>query len=91
MTELWQYSGEPTDEELQQRVELGNHQLGFRHKCPNCGSTDTNFIRNNYWMCHHCVIWFTTEDALGYYDVTAYQEDDRIEEELLEEVSNGFN
>ena len=84
--ELWQYSGEPTTEELIKRVELGNHQLGFRHRCPNCGGKDTSYIRKDYWMCYSCIIWFTIQDAIGYYDVEAYNSDPRIEQELLEEV-----
>ena len=68
MMELYQHQGEPTQEELDQRVALGNHQLGYRQSCPNCEKDNTSFIRNDYWMCHSCVIWFTTQDAIGYYD-----------------------
>ena len=83
MTELWEYYGEPTNDELYAHSEMGNHQVGFRHKCPMCGKDNTEFLRHQYWMCHDCLIWFTTEDALGFYDVQAYEQDDRIPIELI--------
>lgn len=81
--ELRLYSGEPTDEELTVRARSGNQQVGYKLPCPNCGRDDTQFLRNSYWMCFQCLIWFTTQDAQGYYDVQAYQQDERIPEELL--------
>ena len=83
---VWEYEGEPTTEELIQRVELGNHQLGYRHTCPNCSSGNTNFLRNSYWMCHSCIIWFTTQDAVGYYDTAAYKAGEMVEQVILDEL-----
>lgn len=83
-TWLYRYSGKPAEQELIQRQESGNHQLGYRIKCPNCEHGNTEFLRNSYWMCHDCGIWFTVDDAKPVYDVAAYNEDERIPDELLD-------
>ena len=82
------YQGEPTDEEINERRKSGNHQQNFHHRCPNCTSRNTEYLRNTYWMCHACGIWFHTQDALGVYDQVAYDQDTRLSQEdllLLEE------
>lgn len=83
-----QYQGEPTDEELQERINCSNHQLGYKLCCPNCGKNDTQFLRNTYWMCHQCAIWFTTEDAQPVYNVQSYNEADGIPEEIMEVLND---
>ena len=78
------YEGEPTQQEITERIRMGNFQIGYKLPCPNCGKVNTEFLRNSYWLCHHCGIWFTTEDAQPIYDVKAYEADDRPDEEDLE-------
>jgi len=72
---------EPTLEEVAVRIRLGNQQVGYKHRCPNCNSRNTEFFRNQYWLCHNCVVWFQTEDALGYYNTEEYEQDERLPEE----------
>lgn len=85
--ELWQYSGEPVQEEiLKLEPYHKDNSLAIRHRCPNCGGHNTAWRRDEWSVCFTCVIAFTLEDSLGYYDVPAYEQDIRIEEELLEEV-----
>ena len=84
--EFWEYSGEPTPEEIIHRLEdnkLHNHntKLWIRHKCPNCGNRNTKWIRQEWSICFDCIIAFTLDDALGYYDVAEYEMDEREEEE----------
>ncbi len=59
-TDFWLYEGEPTEEEIQAHIEWGNTQLGYKLTCPDCGRSNTHFLRNTYWMCHNCGIWFET-------------------------------
>jgi len=94
--ELYGHTGEPTEEEIQQRLEFwqswspngykDNH-LRITKACPMCESPDdTEWVRNEWYICYNCMIAFTLQDSIGYYDVEAYQQDVRIEQEILEEV-----
>ena len=60
------YMGEPSGHEIVAWQRWGNPQLGYKHSCPECGNSNTHFLRLMYWMCHDCGIWFTTSDALYY-------------------------
>ena len=88
--ELYQYSGEPTDEEiehrLRDRIKDGVNHLSIRHICPNCQGNNTEWIRNEWSICFGCQIAFNPFDQV--YDTQAYKEDDRIEDEVLKEVYN---
>ena len=79
------YSGEPTPEEILHRLEEQTKykvdtKLWIRHKCPNCGNRNTQWLRQVWHVCYTCVVAFTTEDAIGYYDVVEYEMDEREEE-----------
>ncbi len=95
MMELWQYEGEPTQEEIIQRLEFwqhwdrrgvkGNH-LRIWRPCPNCDGDNTEWVRQRWHVCYDCLITWDGYESL--YDVKAYEADDRIEQEILEEVYN---
>lgn len=101
--ELWQYSGEPTAEEIAQRLEFWKRwspgaykddHLRIHPKCPNCNSNkDTEWVRNEWSICYNCLIAFTFEDTIPYYIIQDYEQDERIAEELLEyeEDYNGLD
>jgi len=70
--ELHEYTGEPTEEEIQQRLEFwqswspngykDNH-LRITKFCPMCESpNDTEWVRNEWYICYNCMIAFTLED-----------------------------
>lgn len=60
-----QHTGEPTDEELEWWMGLWFTDVPkyIEHQyCPNCDSLETHRLRDEYWMCHECVIWWHTDD-----------------------------
>ena len=76
--ELYEYSGEITDEEIQHRLDewykwdergyKANH-LRIQHTCPCCGSDDdTEWVRQEYNICYNCMIGFTLRDLQPVYD-----------------------
>jgi hypothetical protein len=90
--ELHQYEGEPTPEEIIQRLDFWNswdkcgvkgNRLRIWKACPNCGSDHTEWVRNQWYVCYDCIITFTLEDIEDYCDVQAYEADERIAEEDL--------
>ena len=78
--ELYQYTGEPTESEIQQRLEFWNswspnsykdNHLRIHHRCPMCESDeDTDWVRGEWNVCYHCFIAFTLEDIEPVYDPT---------------------
>ena len=71
MTELWEHTGEPTDEEIRQWIaldgDLSDH-LAIRHICPACGSKKTKWIRQQWCVCYGCESSFTIPVLEGYED-----------------------
>lgn len=83
--ELHEYTGKPSDAEIQQRFEFwqnwnpkgykANH-LRINNPCPCCDSTeDTEWVREDEegvgWnICYRCRIAFTLEDSMPVYDPT---------------------
>jgi hypothetical protein len=64
--EVWQHRGIPTDEEIQQWMEIDgdlSDHLAIRHICPTCGSLRTRWIRNQYSICFNCESSFTLEET----------------------------
>lgn len=57
------YVGEPSDYEVRLRAKEENHQLGYRLPCPGCGDNNTQWLRDDYWMCLDCEVWFTIDMA----------------------------
>ena len=55
--------GEPSDAEVEERIRLGNHQLGYKVECPVCEGNNTEFVRLTYHICHTCKMWFHTMDS----------------------------
>ena len=76
--ELWEYTGRPEREEIRQRAEQGNKQIGFRHTCVYCGHSNTEFVRNIYWVCLDCLCSFTTYEAMENMLCKSYKEADGI-------------
>jgi len=66
--EAFCYDGIPTSEEIKHRIEFGNTQLGFMQTCPfiDCQKTNSQFLRETYWLCHSCSRLFTTQDAIKF-------------------------
>jgi hypothetical protein len=76
--ELFEYTGEVTDEEIQHRLDewfkwdkrgyKANH-LRIQHICPVCNSMeDTEWVRQEYNICYKCMISFTLADLQPVYD-----------------------
>ena len=63
--EVWQHTGEPSDEEIQQWTaidgDLSDH-LAIRLECPTCGSKRTRWIRQQYHICFNCASSFSTPE-----------------------------
>jgi len=74
----------PLDEETKQLLMSGGYGVGLGLTCPNCGSRNTLFIGE--WFCCGCGIEFNQSDTIPCYDTKEYEADERIPEELLEEV-----
>lgn len=68
MPEVWEYIGPPTPEEITKRYKYGNNQLSFRHRCIYCGDDNTEFIRQEYWICYNCLTWFSVKEAIDNYN-----------------------
>ncbi len=91
--ELWEYEGKPTEEEIllreadQERCQYDTG-LWIRHKCPNCEEKNTKWLRQEWSICFDCTIAFTLYDVLGFYDVVAYEQDERPSEEDLHYILN---
>ena len=72
--ELFEYEGEPTEEEIKQRLEFWKHwspngykdnHLRIHLTCPCCESNeDTDWVRDEYHVCYNCLISFTLEDSV---------------------------
>ena len=80
MTELWLYEGEPTDIEMlhrdaeRVRTQDDDHLL-ITIKCPACGGRDTRWVRNQWHICFHCVLAYTTDEANErFFDLTIDEE-----------------
>lgn len=87
--EIWQYEGEPTQEEIIQREPYyKDDHLAIRPKCPMCEGRNTAWIRQEWYVCFGCLISFTSDDSIGYCDMEAYNADPRVEQEILLEVYN---
>jgi len=81
--ELHEYTGEPTEQEIQQRLEFWNswspnsykdNHLRIHHPCPCCGSDeDTEWVRQEWNICYNCLIAFTLDDLIPVYDPTMLQ------------------
>ncbi len=55
---------EPTEQELVEHIHIYEHvKMSGQLTCIACEGTHTSFIRNGYWACHDCRIWFKTGDA----------------------------
>uniref|UniRef100_A0A6M3LF40 Uncharacterized protein n=1 Tax=viral metagenome TaxID=1070528 RepID=A0A6M3LF40_9ZZZZ len=64
--EFWQYTGEPTDEEIQSRKahdKANRDMLAIRPECPTCGSINTMWIRQRWSVCFGCDSSFTLEEC----------------------------
>ena len=66
--EAFCYDGIPTSKEIKHRIEFGNTQMGFMQTCPfiDCQKTNSQFLRETYWLCFSCSRLFTTQDAVKY-------------------------
>ena len=97
--ELHEYTGEPTEQEIQQRLEFwkswspdsykDNH-LRIHPPCPCCESDeDTEWVRQEWNICYKCLIAFTLEDTIPVYDPSILQpydpKEDYVQEEWKEE------
>lgn len=75
-------------EEVKSILLSNNYQpVGHSLTCPSCGSKRT-YVSCLFgaWLCLDCGLEFKVEDARQVYDVVAYEQDERIPEEVLEEV-----
>lgn len=57
------------------------HNPGYSLPCPNCGQPTTYFEGGTKWFCYHCWIEFDHSDTELVYDVQAYEQDERMEED----------
>lgn len=64
MTEFWQYTGRPLEEEITQRKEfrdrVGKDHLATSRACPSCGSGNTERIRQGWSICFSCIASFVS-------------------------------
>lgn len=56
------YEGEPTGVEILQRKAFrdmhGPNHLAISHKCPACGRSNTEWVRNEWSICYDCELAF---------------------------------
>ena len=89
--ELHEYTGEPTQQEMEQRLAFwkswspnsykDNH-LRIHHPCPCCNSDkDTEWVRQEWNICYDCLIAFTLTDLTPVHDPGMLQPYDPDEEE----------
>jgi ribosomal protein L37AE/L43A len=56
-TDFWKYEGEPTDDEIASRKQWDKEhydRLAIRPTCPNCGSRNTSWLRQQFCVCFDC-------------------------------------
>jgi len=89
--ELHEYTGEPTQQEMEQRLAFwkswspngykDNH-LRIHPFCPCCGSDeDTEWVRQEWNICYDCFIAFTLADLIPVHDPGMLQPYDPEEEQ----------
>ena len=75
------YKGEPTNEEMLERLAmwelwspgrgLRDNDLRINHPCPCCGSgKNTESVRDEWNICYTCMIAFTLDDLMPVRDPT---------------------
>ena len=74
------------DEATKQQLMAGDYTpVGYSLPCPNCGKANTMYLGSiQNWLCLNCGIEFSQEDTIPCYIIQAYEQDERIAEELLE-------
>ena len=90
--ELYEYTGEPTEQEINQRLSFwqswspnnykDNH-LRIQTICPCCNSDeDTEWVREEWNICYRCFIAFTLDDLVPVYDPNELVEEEYTEYEI---------